>query len=205
MGSRRFRRYHPPKGEKAEGRSRMVEVRLARASDAAAIARIHVEAWRASYPGIQPQRMLVDMSERRRRAVWATALMREPGLILVGADAFGAVAGFGSFGRRRDGDPSFAGEIFTLYVAPDRQNRGIGRALMHGMFERLLRLQLDSALVWVLRANPARFFYERLGGRLCGERLLPVGGIDVEAVAYGWRDLGATLRDSAPRSRWATE
>jgi ribosomal protein S18 acetylase RimI-like enzyme len=183
----------------------MVEVRLARASDAAAIARIDIETWRASYAGILPERMLVEMSERRRRGIWAAAVAREPGLILVGSDEFGAVAGFGSFGRRRDGDLAFAGEIFTLYVAPDRQNRGIGRALMHDMFERLVRVQLESALVWVLRANPARFFYERLGGRLCGERLLPIGGIDVEASAYGWRDLRATLRDTAPRSRWATE
>jgi ribosomal protein S18 acetylase RimI-like enzyme len=183
----------------------MVEVRLARPSDAAAIARIDVEAWRAAYAGILPQRLLIDMSERRRRAAWTATLQREPGLVVVGCDEFGGVAGFGSFGRRRDGDPAFAGEIFTLYVSPDRQNRGIGRALMHAMFERLLRLQLDSALVWVLRANPSRFFYERLRGSLCGERLLPVGGIDVEAMSYGWRDLRATLRDTAPRSRWATE
>jgi ribosomal protein S18 acetylase RimI-like enzyme len=184
----------------------MVEVRLARANDAAAIARIDVEAWRAAYAGILPQRLLVEMSERRRRAAWGMTLQREPGLVLVAAvEPDGPVAGFGSFGRRRDGDPAFAGEIFTLYVAPDRQDRGVGRALLHGMFERLLRMRHDSALVWVLRANPSRFFYERLGGRLCGERLIPVGGVAVEAVAYGWRDLGAALRDGAQRPRWATE
>jgi hypothetical protein len=73
------------------------------------------------------------------------------------------------------------------------------------MFERLLRLRQESALVWVLRANPSRFFYERLGGRPCGERPIPIGGVTVEAVAYGWRDLGAALRGGAQRPRWATE
>ena len=59
--------------------------------------------------------------------------------------------------------------------------------------DRLMRRGLPSALVWVLRDNPSRFFYERLGGKAVATRPISVGGIDVDAVAYGWRDLAAVL------------
>jgi hypothetical protein len=50
-----------------------------------------------------------------------------------------------------------------------------------------------SAILWVLRDNPSRFFYERLGARQVRHRTLAVGGGAVEAVAYGWRDLPGYL------------
>jgi ribosomal protein S18 acetylase RimI-like enzyme len=108
--------------------------------------------------------------------------------VRVAVDATGVIRGFGSCGPNR-GDPFFAGEVFTLYVAPDWQNQGIGRRLLIALFRRLVAAGRRSAIVWVLRDNPARFFYERLGARQVSRRPLPVGGKAVEAVAYGWRDL----------------
>jgi hypothetical protein len=52
----------------------------------------------------------------------------------------------------------------------------------------------------VVKANPARFFYERLNGRLVLHRALPVGGQPVEAVAYGWRDPATVLARRARSS-----
>ncbi len=49
-------------------------------------------------------------------------------------------------------------------------------------------------LVWVLRDNPYRRFYEDLGGELLHQhRDEELGATTVTSVAYGWRDLG-TLR-----------
>ncbi len=49
-------------------------------------------------------------------------------------------------------------------------------------------------VVWILRDNPSRRFYERLGGKL--RRLGPtdIRGRDYEGVAYGWQDVRALLR-----------
>ena len=49
----------------------------------------------------------------------------------------------------------------------------------------------------MLRDNPARFFYERLGGKLASHRKLQVAGVSVEAIAYGWRDLASVLKAQA--------
>ena len=37
--------------------------------------------------------------------------------------------------------------------------------------------------------NPARAFYERLGGRQIGAKQSDIGGVTLEEVAYGWEDL----------------
>ena len=129
-------------------------------------------------------------------------ILREPRDVRVAVDA-AAVLGFGSCGPNR-GDRAFTGEVFTLYVAPDWQNQGIGRRLLIALFRRLVAAGRQSAIIWVLRDNPARFFYERLGGRLVSRKSLAFGGARVEATAYGWRDLPRSSRrclQRGPRAR----
>ena len=168
-------------------------IRQATVADAPAIARIDVAVWRDTYAGVLPQRLLVDLTQARRERAWAHFLMRYPGDAAVAVDSAGATVGFGSCGARRAPASSYAGEVFTLYVESEAQGRGIGRRLMLHLFGRLTRRGLPSALVWVLRDNPSRFFYERLGGKAVATRPISVGGIDVDAIAYGWRDLAAVL------------
>ena len=46
--------------------------------------------------------------------------------------------------------------------------------------------------LWVLRDNPYRSFYQRLGGELLNEqRLDDFAGAQVTSVTYIWRDLEA--------------
>jgi ribosomal protein S18 acetylase RimI-like enzyme len=175
----------------------MNRVRPAIVTDAAAIARIDVECWRSTYAGVLPDKLLLGLSEHERKRVWSSYIARHPGDLVVGITAAGRVQGFGSCGRCRDAQLPFAGEVFTLYVATDYQGQGLGRTVLLGLFARLVRCNLASAAIWVLRDNPARFFYERLGGKLASHRPLQVGGASVEAVAYGWPDLAAVLKTQA--------
>ena len=169
-----------------------ITIRVARPGDARGIARLDVETWRTTYAGLLSTAYLVGLSERRRELGWRGVILREPRDVRVAVDARGAIFGFGSCGPNR-GDRLFSGEVFTLYVAPDWQNQGIGRRLMIALFRRLVAVGRRSAIVWVLRDNPSRFFYERLGARQVSRRAFAVGGSAVEAVAYGWRDLPGFL------------
>jgi len=169
-----------------------ITVRPASARDARGIAKLDVETWRAAYAGVLSTPYLVGLSERRREAGWRSVILHEPRDVRVAADALGTILGFGSCGPSR-GERDFAGEIFTLYVGPDWQNRGIGRRLLMALFRRLVAVGRNSAIVWVLRDNPSRFFYERLGGRQTARKSLSVGGAWIEALAYGWPDLPAFL------------
>src|SRR5260370_1612868 len=165
-------------------------IRPARPADAHGIARLDIETWRATYAGVLSAPYLVGLSEQRREAGWRSVILREPRDVRVAADSIGAILGFGSCGPKR-GDRFFAGEVFTLYVAPDWQNQGIGRRLLIALFRRLVAAGRRSAILWVLRDNPARFFYERLGGHQVSRKPLAVGGAAVQGTAYGWAALPA--------------
>lgn len=179
----------------------LVRIRVATVSDAAAVARVDVETWRETYAGVLPEQMLVGLAAERRRRGWAEFILRSPGDLMVATHRSDGIVGFGSCGFRRGGPAPFAGEIFTLYVEPGYQGEGIGRRLLLHLFGRLLRRSLHSASVWVLRDNPSRFFYERLGGKLVATKPIMVSGIDVEALAYGWHDLAAVLEAQSRAGR----
>jgi ribosomal protein S18 acetylase RimI-like enzyme len=168
-------------------------VRQARLEDARAIARIEIETWRATYAGMLPDRVLLNMSERRQIGAWTSFLRHRPEDVLVAQPLNGGLAGFGNCGTQRDTAVQFAGEVYTLYIAPERQGQGWGRQLLLALFARLLDTGHRTGLVWVVRANPARFFYERMGGKQVMHRPIQVGGKPIEAVAYGWQDLHAVI------------
>jgi hypothetical protein len=69
------------------------------------------------------------------------------------------------------------------------------------MFARLVSEGHASAVIWVLRENPSRFFYHRLGGKEVRRKLLPFNGTQVAASGYGWRDLPRFLSTAAGADR----
>jgi len=178
-----------------------IKIRRARKTDAGAIGRVHVETWQSAYAGLLPDAMLVRMSDVRQSAWWSRALSdpRESRGIFVADDAEMSVVGFGSCGPAReipdglDGTETRVGEVYTLYVEPDFQNQGLGRRLLDAMFRQLQADGCDTAVLWMLAANPTRFFYEGLGGALVGRRTDKMSGTEVEEAAYAWRDLDAPL------------
>jgi ribosomal protein S18 acetylase RimI-like enzyme len=177
-----------------------ITIRPARQGDACGIARLDVETWRATYAGVLSTAYLVGLSERRREAGWRGVILREPRDVRVAVGSNGAILGFGSCGPHR-GDRAFTGEVFTLYVAPDWQNQGIGRRLLIALFRRLVAAGRQSAILWVLRENPSRFFYERLGAHQVNRKPIAVGGTTIEAIAYGWRDLPGFLAEVSSEDR----
>src|SRR3984893_64859 len=177
-----------------------IAIRSARPEDARGIAKLDVETWRATYACMLDTPYLVGLSARRRELGWHNVILREPRDVRVAVGDGEAILGFGSCGPNRS-DRRFAGEVFTLYVAPDWQNQGIGRRLLIALFRRLVAAGRSSAIVWVLRDNPSRFFYERLGGRQVTDKTLAFAGSAVEAVAYGWGDLPGFLATASSEDR----
>lgn len=183
-------------------------VRPGIAADAEAIAAIYVETWRATYPGMLPDNVLVRMSNEAQARYWARLLSHSRGteIVQVAARATagrgdGAVVGFGSAGIGRHARRSGAtheGEIFTLYVRPDWQNRGVGRRLICALLGDLRAQGCTEAMLWVLAENPSRFFYEAMGGRRTYERVEKLWGKNVPQIGYRWPDLAKTFAEGGP-------
>jgi ribosomal protein S18 acetylase RimI-like enzyme len=182
-----------------------VAIRKARPGDAPAIAKVHVETWRAAYAGLVPDAYLVGMREERQTLMWQR-LLGNCGLesVLVAEAAGGPgrhVVGFGSFGRARPGKLPYRGEIYTLYVAGDWQGRGLGRRLLRGMFREMVKAGLPDAYLWVLTGNPTRFFYEAMGGERAATRQEAFAGTLLDETAYAWPDLKGWLASYPGASR----
>ena len=77
----------------------------------------------------------------------------------------------------------------TPIFSTNRQNRGVGRALMEALFARLGADGYRRGMLWVLAMNPSRFFYEAMGGKRLGTLGERVAGAEVEEWAYGWERL----------------
>jgi ribosomal protein S18 acetylase RimI-like enzyme len=174
-------------------------IRAAGVADAAAIAAVHVEAWRETYMGIVPVQVLAGLSVDHRTEIWRRILTNPTAFsssAVFVAERDGTVVGFGCCGMQRAESlnaQGYDGEISSIYVLRAFQRCGLGVALMSVMGGELQRRQLQAASLWVLRENEsARRFYEKLGGDTIGNKKDIRGdGIIFVEVAYGWRDLGA--------------
>ena len=166
-------------------------IRRAGPSDARAIGRVHVETWRATYAGILPDKVLIDMSADAKASQWRRMLLRPPqgDTAIVAELPETGVVGFASCGRATGNPFGIEGEIHTLYVLPDFQEQGLGRRLLCGALAALKRAGRRSAFLWVLAANPARFFYEAMGGTRIGERQEELWQTHLQELAYSWPDL----------------
>ncbi|MFO1037169.1 MAG: GNAT family N-acetyltransferase [Geminicoccaceae bacterium] len=161
-------------------------VRPAAAADAAEIARVQVQSWRETYPGMVPQEHLDSLSEAAHTRHWRRAL-GTGGPVLV-ATWEGGVVGLVSGGLSRWRE-DVTGEIHVLYVLAAAQGKGIGRALFDAAHYALARRGHRGLAVGVLALNlRARRFYEHLGGQIGGETTVSVGGERLREVVYLWPD-----------------
>lgn len=180
-----------------------VTIRRARPGDAAAMARVHVAAWRNAYPGLLPDAYLANLSVTREAAGYEQGLALGRGghagflAIADGSETpGGGVVGFvtGGFARR----PGIAeGEVETLYLLDDFRERGIGRRLMRAMASHLASLGAGSAFAWVLEGNPSRFFYERLGAKPAAREVIRFAGTELPQRAYAWEAIHTLLTATA--------
>lgn len=167
-----------------------VSVRPAIERDIPGIATVHVASWKSTYRGIVPDDHLNGLSIERSNARWEHILEseRQTGWFTLVAEDPSGIVGFASAGPIRGDHPGYAGELGGIYLLESHQRRGIGRRLVSEVAGRLRQQGMGSMLVWVLRENPSRGFYEALGGVYVREQVIEIGGADLVEVAYGWRD-----------------
>src|ERR1700760_3025120 len=189
----------------------MISIRRARPSDAISIGSVHVAAWRSAYPGILPDDFLARLSVPRQAAHYDAAIRSSStGVFVASAPAPAAPAGSGSrivgfatAGRARGGE--FArrlgeGEVETLYVLDDWRDRGIGRLLMRAAAGHLAEIGCRACFLWVLEANPSRWFYQRLGGKPSADAVIQFAGQKVPQTAFVWDPIERLLAASPQES-----
>jgi len=173
----------------------LLKIRRAVPGDAPAIAAVHVTAWRSTYPGILPADYLAGLSFTRQAAHYDAAIRAGVGVHVATALTPPRIVGFATAARSRR-EKFACGELETLYVLDDWRDQGAGRALLSASAAHLIAQGCRTGFAWVLRANPARWFYERTGARLTAEETIRFAGVPLVQCAYVWSDLEPLLQPS---------
>lgn len=188
-----------------------IEIRAAEAADSVGVARVQVETWRDAFVGILPDGVLLDMDEMGAAIRWSR-MIGAPGP----AERFsvalheGSVVGFCHGGTAREGlDHALHGfgpgvaerlaggvaEIYALYVEPNYQGLGLGRALLGDVTRHMVKHGCDALGAVTLTGNRhGRRFYEALGGVAGEDMPSVVAGAPVDQTGYLWVDIEFLVR-----------
>ena len=163
----------------------MIGIRWSTDEDAAALARIHADAWRFAYGGLIPGLTLERMIAARGGHWWRALHTRGGRALVVALD--GALLGYATIGRSRSRGFARAGEIYELYLDPVCHGAGLGGRLFREARRRLERRALDGLVVWSLAENETGCrFYRALGGRAEARGRIRLGGVAFERIAFAW-------------------
>jgi hypothetical protein len=152
-------------------------VREARASDAAALARVQVASWQATLDGLVPAEVLTELSgeaaverfgDRWREAITSPPTSRHKVLVAYAADAVAEPVGFTSVGPATDEDrwPGTDGELYELHVLPAGGESTTGHAgrLLHAAADMLAEDGFHTACTWVLADDRDRLDFLTAAG-----------------------------------------
>lgn len=167
-----------------------IVIREATVEDAAGMAKVHVDTWRTTYGGIVPDDFLANLRYERSQARWVEYLSNQKdSRSFVACNENGQIVGITTGGVIREAVGDFDGELYGLYLLKAYQGFGIGRRLVECVAQYLRSQGFHSMMLWVLKENPACRFYEHLGGKVCAEKTIELGGKVLDELGYGWSDL----------------
>ena len=185
-------------------------IRPAHIVDCVNIASIQVENYQRAYAGLLPADYLRRFSvaeqtrdwkdwfkqrevrrEKREGLTQDRISTNQGEILLVSENEATEICGY-ALGRLGISNfPPYQSELVALHVRAPCQGQGIGRGLVVEMAYRLKADGCSSMMCWVLEGNPARQFYERLGGQEIGKQTITLDEYGTQAVeiAYGWKDI----------------
>ncbi|GEM_PF-131267 len=170
----------------------MITIRRATLADCAEIAQVQVDSYRTTYVGILPQPYLDQFTYADQAQDWHDWLTtNQRGILLVAASADDGIVGY-ALGKLQKHPilAAYTSEVSALHIRQSHQRQGLGRHLLAAMAEQLRQQGSTALLLWVLAQNPARQFYEKLGGVLVGQQTIQIDAtIMAGEVAYGWPDI----------------
>lgn len=168
-----------------------IVVRPAAVQDAAGLARVRIDAWRAAYSHILDPEVLENLDMDRETLRWTVRAAEErptePLWVAVDGEE---VLGFLVVGPNRFTDVPCDSELHAIYVHPSAQRRGVGRALLKVGVSWLLDRGYESMAVFAFRDNLiGTSFYKSLGAKFYDNSEFEVAGKKYPDESYVWKSL----------------
>jgi GNAT superfamily N-acetyltransferase len=169
-----------------------LRVRRAVPGDIPSIASVHVASWNDHYRGILDDAEIDKRTIDYRIEDWTKALDVDGQLTYVAETSAGTIVGFASALVMPAAPDGFDCYLGLLYLAADAKGNGLGRALLRALAADLVLHDCKNMALRVLRANPARAFYEHLGARPVAGGISNDSGL-FDDVVYAFDDISTLL------------
>jgi ribosomal protein S18 acetylase RimI-like enzyme len=167
-------------------------IRPAVLSDGASLAKVQVDSYRSAYASLLPKAYIEAFTYKEQEQDWLELLGAGTNdILLVATSAEKQVIGYVLARAVPEIYPGYDSEIVAMHVRQAFQRHGIGKALMSKAIEGLQERDCKSVMLWTLKNNTTRQWYERLDGKLLGEKNYKINDLDVTEVAYGWENITA--------------
>ncbi|MFZ5966407.1 MAG: GNAT family N-acetyltransferase [Bacillota bacterium] len=168
----------------------MISIRKAKHSDLYSVGVVQVESNRSTYNGIMPETYLQNLSYEEKAESWERRLFGDhiSEFMYVAECSENGVIGFVAASTVKTND-SYERELNAVYILKEYQGKGIGKMLINAVVSDYIGSNVRTMMLWTLEQNPARQFYEHLGGRLVDTRTIDRGGKQLIQVSYGWEDI----------------
>ena len=153
--------------------------------DLKAVADIAIRGWKTAYRGIVDNDYLDNLSveENYQKRIKD---YKENGFIVAEKD--NEIIGFCRYrigNNYKNEYPEVDCELCALYVKPEEKRKGIGKALIEYVKNEFRKNNLNKMIIWCFKNNyPSRVFYEKMGGKLCGETFCVRGGKEYKEVGF---------------------
>ncbi|MCT4619859.1 MAG: GNAT family N-acetyltransferase [Marinisporobacter sp.] len=167
-----------------------MNIREATIDDAPQMAYVNVETWLTTYKGIVPDKFLQERKEKIEETVeWIREKFEEDNIKALVYEKDNKIAGFATYGREREGDLAYKGEIYAIYLLEGYQKKGLGKEIFKQVIRNLISIGINNMLIWALEENESCRFYEKTGGKIVMRRNIEIGGKELKEVGYGWNNL----------------
>ena len=152
-----------------------------------------MDSYLTAYASILPAAYLEHFTYTEQEQDWQDWFTSNAeGVLFVAVGEQGELIGY-ALGKPNTGEAlPYEAELVALHIRPAYQRQDVGRKLVSAVSQALMTQGCRSLFVWVLDHNPARSFYERLGGVLVAQKPWDNNrdfGVEVSEVAYGWQDI----------------
>lgn len=158
-------------------------IRRMEIGDSEAVVDVLIDSWQTAYRGIVSDDCLDNLDrpsliERRKR--------QYKDYIVAVLD--GKVAGYCWYINNNsfsEDTPGIDCEIVAIYVRPELERQGVGRAMLLYAEDDLRKQGKKKMVIWCLKDNlRGRRFYEKMGGVPAGEHQTHIGNDDYDEVGF---------------------
>jgi len=170
-----------------------IATRLAIPTDSPRLAKIQVDSYQIGYRGLLPDAFLDEFTYDEQTQDWHDILSdptynMQTDPIYVAINFEGIIMGY-AMGRVLDDAPCEC-ELRAMHVLKAFQRQGVGTTLIHARAQHFANMGYTSIMLWTLHNNPARAFFEKIGGQLIQEKTDTWDdGTQVTEIAYAWQNI----------------